>query len=97
MGFFSIESDSLVSGYKIALQTATVLGLLSLGTVLVFRQHHRRVSAFFFGFMVLLSAFDIASKLWANGFPGLTEGNLDQLGPSAWLFVLSGLGWIFRP
>ena len=61
MGFLSIESDSLVSGYKIALQTATVLGLLSLGTVLVFRKHHRRVSALFFGFMVLLSAFDIAS------------------------------------
>ena len=96
IGFLSTDAEAMARAHEIVFGIASFLGVLSLGSLVVFRKCHGRAGALFFGFMVLLSVYDLAAKLWTIGALGTMEEHLVQYGFGELLLILSAVGWILR-
>jgi len=96
MGFLSIQADSMTVLQWIVFGAAAYLGLLSLGSLFLSRDYHRKSSGRFFGFVALMSLYDMFHKLFTVGPPGSGDGTIGTYAPSAILFFLCMIGWLMR-
>ena len=92
-----IDADAMTRVQEGIVGTTMVLGLLSLATLIVFGKQHHWISALFFGSMVLVSVYDLSSKLWAIGAPATIEANLYYFGFGQLMLITAGLGWVLHP
>ncbi len=95
--FLGINASAMTGIQEAIVTTTMVLGVLSLATLVVFRRHHHWAGDFFFGFTLLVSVCDLATRLWTIGSPATLQENLYHFGFGQLLLVCSGLGWVLHP
>ena len=77
-----------------AFGTATLLGLVSLGSLFVLRPIHRTVSTLFFGLSGLITLGNICSKLLTEGFSGWREDHPLEFAIMVSLLALCATGLV---